>query len=544
MSDRLLPLATAVLLVLAGCSGAAPGGDGGGASGGSAVGLAVGGAQDVNDFRNNVHEGYLPHPGSLTAEGLFHDYYFETGGRESCERLFCPSYARAVSRDPLSNETERYLAVGLNSGIESFERPPLNLVVVLDTSGSMDAEMTEYYYDNGTASSETRSKLAVARESVLSLTAHLDEDDRFGLVTYSDDARVVHELRSVGETNLDGLRDRVSDVRAGGGTNLEAGMRAAEAMVADVATDGDRETRVVYVTDAMPNLGETSGEALHSRLKAMADAGVYSTFVGVGVDFNPRLVERINAVPGANHYVVESASAFRERMDEGFDYMVTPLVFDLTLTVESDAYDVEAVYGSPDADPATGEMLHVHTLFPSRKTENGTEGGVVLVRVNRTDPEADPALALTASYETRDGERETVERTVSFDGLAPGTYDTTGVRKAVALGRYVDLMHNWLAYEREAAAGDPEEPASGIERRERPLGEWEQRSTALRVSPVYAERIAAFRDYFAAERDALDDPTLDRELDVLSTLLAAADPRNAEASSGDGAESAGANATA
>jgi len=113
------------------------------------IGLAVGGAADVGTFRRNVYEGYLPIPETMAYEGLFHDYYFDTGGDGSCTSWFCPTYTPAVTDDPLSGEIERYLSVGLESGLaqSAFERPPLNLVLVLDVSGSMSAGFSEYYYD-------------------------------------------------------------------------------------------------------------------------------------------------------------------------------------------------------------------------------------------------------------------------------------------------------------------------------------------------------------------------------------------------------------
>jgi len=113
------------------------------------IGLSAGGAADVGTFRRNVYEGYLPIPQSMTYEGLFHEYYFDTGGDGSCESWFCPTYTPAITDDPLSGETERYLTVGLDSGLSQseFERPPLNLVLVLDISGSMRSAFDDYYYD-------------------------------------------------------------------------------------------------------------------------------------------------------------------------------------------------------------------------------------------------------------------------------------------------------------------------------------------------------------------------------------------------------------
>lgn len=536
----------AALLVLAGCvgmgdsnGGASPalgGGDGASASGD--VGYAVGGAQDVNDFRNNVEEGYVPQPESLTAEGLFHDYYFDTGQDQACDATFCPSYSRAVTTDPLSDEREQYMTVGLNSGLSAadFERKPLNLVLVVDTSGSMSSQFNAYYYDNGTKTQpeSTESKMAAARDAVTTLTGHLTDDDRIGIVAYDSSARTIVEMQNVGEADMDAVQEQIAGMHAGGGTNLDAGMQIAEEMVRPYR-NGDqteRETRIIYVTDAMPNLGQTDDDPLQTRLEEQADGGVYTTFVGVGIDFNARFVESVNEVRGANHYVVRSPSEFEDRMVDGFDYMVTPMVFDLSLELESDAYEIDAVYGSPNQDATDGELVSVNTLFPSRTTDGKTEGGVVLVKLERTDDGGDTdgaqgdtdgdtaPVTLRASYETRDGERHETERTVQFADHDAPYYETTGVRKAVALSRYADLVRNWMAYERaKAGDGSVDAPSEGIDHRT--LGEWEQQSVDLQVTDPYPARFKAFREYFAAEADALGDEDLQQELAILDALIAA-----------------------
>ena len=81
----------------------------------------------------------------------------------------------------------------------------------------------------------------------------------------------------------------------------------------------------------MPNYGETSDEGLMGYVKENAGKGIYATFIGVGVDFNTKLTEVISDVKGANYYSVHNSSEFKTRMGEEFEYMVTPLVFDLEL---------------------------------------------------------------------------------------------------------------------------------------------------------------------------------------------------------------------
>ena len=160
------------------------------------IGLAAGGAKDINNFRENIKNNYLPLPTDVTYEGLFYDYYFDTGQAEECETLFCPSYSYAVTRDPFSGEEEYYLSVGLNSGMKEsdFQRKKLNLVIVLDISGSMKHPFDSYYYDQFgkkvelTGADAGKDKIEVATESVVALLDHLGDDDRFGMVLFNNNA--------------------------------------------------------------------------------------------------------------------------------------------------------------------------------------------------------------------------------------------------------------------------------------------------------------------------------------------------------------------
>ena len=112
----------------------------------SAIGFSVGGAKDIGNFRQNINNSFLPIPTDITYEGLFYDYYFDTGESEPCDKLFCPSYTQAISKDPISGKIDSYLAVGLNSGVQDFKRKKQNIVIVLDISGSMSSPFDQYYY--------------------------------------------------------------------------------------------------------------------------------------------------------------------------------------------------------------------------------------------------------------------------------------------------------------------------------------------------------------------------------------------------------------
>jgi len=503
---------------------------------GKNIGFSTGGAKDINNFRENIKNGYLPLPTDITYEGLFYDYYFDTGQQGQCNSLFCPSYTYAVSEDPFSGEAEYYLAVGLNSGMKEsdFERKKMNLVIVLDISGSMGSSFDRYYYDQfgnqsireGTEEDWRKSKMQVATESVVALLDHLNDDDRFGMVLFDGGAYLAKPLNLIGETDMDAIKEHIMDITARGSTNLAAGMEMGTDLFGEVL-DVDRseyENRIIFLTDAMPNTGDISERGLLGMAGDNADNNLYSTFIGIGVDFNTELIEYITKIKGANYYSVHSAKEFEERMDDEFEYMVTPLVFDLELQLEADGWEIEKVYGSPQANEATGELMKVNTLFPS-KTEGGeTRGGLVLLKLKKLSSDAE--LVLTVSYEDRNGNHETVEDEVTFEGQDAEYFDNTGIRKGILLSRYASLLIDWTIDERDhAEISRPWEPMVNEEIRipvpppiGTVLGRWERQSLPLTVSEAYEDLFEEFMKYFEAEMEAIGDETLQQELEVLDEL--------------------------
>jgi len=500
------------------------------AAAGPSIGLSAGGAKDISSFRENINNSYLPLPSDLTYEGLFYDYYFETGAAQECNKLFCPSYSYALSRDPFSGERQYYLSLGLNSGIKDFQRKKLNLMVVLDYSGSMGSPFDQYYYDrfgnmvevdpSGQESSKT--KMEIADESVVALLDHLNPDDRFGMVIFSDEAFLLDPLTDMADKKPDRLKSSILGIRETYGTNMEAGMEAGTTQFDRLLPQGgsDYENRIIFLTDAMPNLGETGDLPLYRMLEENARKGIYTTFIGIGVDFNSELVEGITKIRGANYYSVHSAQEFRQRMDDEFDVMVTPLGFDLRLNLDAPGYEIEKVYGSPEADLATGDLMKVNTLFPSQAEEGAVRGGAILVKLAKLSDQG--KIRLSASYEDRDGKSDSDEAEVILEESDSDFYQNNGVRKAVLLSRYADLLKNWMIDERTAAGKGgrivPSVTLTGGIVIPVELGEWERQSLPLTVSDPYPQLFGRFRDYFQVEAQEIGDETLGQEEAILRKL--------------------------
>jgi len=468
----------------------------------------------------------------MTCEGLYYGYYFDTGQTKSCNKLYCPSYNYAVTRDPFSNKTEYYLSVGLNSGMKEsdFERKKLNLVIVLDISGSMSSPFNLYYYDqlgNRTElpwEEQHMQKIEVAKDAVISILEQLNGDDRFGIVLYDSQAYLLQPMTLVRRADMEDVYDRISEIRANDSTNLAAGMELGTQLVDKYSNYDpfDYENRIIFLTDAMPNTGETGERSLLRLLKDNAENNIYTTFIGIGVDFNTELIEYITKTRGANYYSVHSPGDFMERVDEEFDFMVTPLVFNLRLTLDSDDWEIDTVYGSPEADKATGEMMKVNTLFPSKKVDGETKGGLILLKLKNIGDDTG-SIRLKTSYEDRAGKEDGSEAKIYLDDERPEYFENSGIRKGILLARYADLVQNWLIDEREHASWSrPWEPRVnpeyGIVVPPIGLSQWERTSLPLMVSSQYHSLFRDFSEYFSDEIDEIEDNTLLQELQILRQL--------------------------
>lgn len=487
---------------------------------------SVGGAKDIDNFRTNIAAGYLPQPSDVTYEGLFYDYYFDIGADNPVEPasppvLFRPSWSRAGSKNPLNNSDEEYLAVGLKSDLKAsdFSRKKLNLVIVLDISYSMSAEFNRYFYGGRSSrmSAEERkmTKLESACRSIVAMLDHLRPDDRLGMVLFDHQAYLAKPVSLMSKTKIETLKQHILDLKPHGGTSMEDGMAMGESLLSPFA-DVDKseyENRMIFMTDAMPNTGYTTETDLLGMTKKMADNGIYLSFIGMGVDFNTELIEAITKVRGANYYSVHSPAEFRKRLADEFEYMVTPMIFDLTLQVKSENFSIKKVIGSPQADLATGQIMQVKTLFPSPSNEAGGKGGVVLLQLERIS--AGAGITLQVSYKDRSGRLFQSESAVDFPAAETEFYDDTSIRKAVLLARYSDLLKESATLKHQpqvAVANTQTNDGSG-------WSFWERGGRPLQISSAASSRFKRFGEYLTDEINLIQDDELRREERTLQHLL-------------------------
>ncbi len=490
---------------------------------------AVGGAKDIDNFRENLAAGYLPSPSDITYEGLFYGYSFNIADksvkRNDDKRLFRPLWSRAVCQSPFKESPDHFLALGLASDLKfnDFARKKLNLVVVLDISYSMSSSFNQYHYggtsrNNRTSPEQAKmTKLESACRSIVAMLDHLKPEDRLGIVLFDHNAHLAKPLALVKNTKMENLKQHILDLQPAGGTSMEEGMELGEQLLRPFA-DSDKnefENRMIFLTDAMPNTDDISETGLLAMTRKMADNGIYLSFIGMGVDFNTELVEAITKVKGANYYSVHSPAEFSKRLADEFDYMVTPMIFDLTMEISGEGFSIEKVIGSPDADLQTGKIMQVRTLFPSASDENGGKGSIILVKLAK-QASASEKINIKISYKDRVGASVSYSEETSFSGIESPFYEDNDTRKAILLANFADLIKDVATrkYSTKLARADTiADDGSG-------WSHWERPGQPLKIGYENLKKIDSFLEHLTDEALIIGDANLYKERKLLENLIA------------------------
>ena len=167
-------------------------------------------------------------------------------------------------------------------------RPPVNLALVIDRSGSMGGE-----------------KIDKAKEAAREVLRHLSSDDIFSLVTFSSDVRTLIPARPVGDGS--DIERAIESIEAGGNTAIFAGVSQGASELRKYSESNDGVNRVVLLSDGLANVGPSSPEELGRLGAALMKEGISVTTVGLGLGYNEDLMTRLAQRSDGNTYFVEAS---------------------------------------------------------------------------------------------------------------------------------------------------------------------------------------------------------------------------------------------
>jgi Ca-activated chloride channel homolog len=210
--------------------------------------------------RNALMNGALPDPDAVRVEEMVnyfpYDYAAPTG-----DAPFRPSVS--VTRTPWNPDTQ-LVHIGIQGVLPDVaDRPPLNLVFLIDTSGSMNQP----------------NKLPLLKQSFRLMLGQLRAQDQVAIVTYAGSAGQV--LAPTDASDTDTILAALDRLDAGGSTAGQAGLQQAYLVADTMAQDGE-VTRVVLATDGDFNVGLSDPEALKTYIAQQRDSGTYLSVLGFG----------------------------------------------------------------------------------------------------------------------------------------------------------------------------------------------------------------------------------------------------------------------
>lgn len=213
-----------------------------------------------SNARRMIEYGADVHPDSVRVEEFINYFSYD--------------YSEPTTNDPFSVTTElsdcpwndeaKLLLVGLKAkDIDMSKREPLNLVFLIDVSGSMFSE----------------DKLPLVQKSFTMLTENLGEDDRISIVTYAGEEKVV--LKGTSGADKEKITEAINSLEASGSTYGEAGINRAYELAEKYFIEGGNN-RVLLATDGDLNVGLSTEEELTKLIEEKRESGVFLSVLGFG----------------------------------------------------------------------------------------------------------------------------------------------------------------------------------------------------------------------------------------------------------------------
>jgi Ca-activated chloride channel family protein len=212
-------------------------------------------------------------------------------------------------------------ALLMKIGIKGFEvaaaeRPPANLVFLIDVSGSM----------------QSPDKLPLLKNAFRLLADQLTARDRVSMVVYAGSSGVVLEPTAGDQKHK--IREAIDRLEAGGSTNGAEGIERAYQLAHDAQIKGGIN-RVVLATDGDFNVGVVDFAALVDMAERQRTGGVALTTLGFGTgNYNDQLLERLADAGNGNYAYVDTLSEARKVLVSELSSTLFTIAKDVKIQVE------------------------------------------------------------------------------------------------------------------------------------------------------------------------------------------------------------------
>jgi len=361
-----------------------------------------------------------------------------------------------------------------------FERPPVNLALVLDRSGSM-----------------TGDKIAKAREAAIQALRRLNHRDRFALVAYDHQVETIVPAQSAG--NSEWIETRIRQIRPGGNTALFGAVSQGAAEVRK-AMGSNMVHRVILLSDGLANVGPSNPNDLGRLGAALLKEGISVTTVGVGTDYNEDLMAQLAGRSDGNHYFVEASRDLPRIFAAELGDVLNTVARQVTIEIECPKGVVPLrIIGRDGRIFGNRIELRMNQLY-------GGQNKYALVEVEIPSSLARAELQLANVRCSYDNAMTDLRVHSEFNILAQFSEDPDAVTRSVQPEVQRSVVANEIAEARDKAldlynAGRKDEAVKELQQRQAHI---EQKSQALGLPQLAAPAAALADEAMEFESDNLD----------------------------------------
>ncbi len=223
--------------------------------------------------RRQILDGHRPDPATVRPEefvNAFQQDYPQPAGSG-----FTVTLDGADLPDAADAPGTTLLRVGLQTRDEdSASRADAALTFVIDVSGSMGEP----------------GRLDLVQDALHTLVNQLRDTDSVAIVAYESKAHVLRTMTPVRSRTA--LHQAIDNLKAGGSTNLEAGLVTGYRVAREGFVPG-ATNRVVLLSDGLANVGNTTATPILEQIREEAAKQIALLGVGVGSQYGDALMEQL-----------------------------------------------------------------------------------------------------------------------------------------------------------------------------------------------------------------------------------------------------------
>jgi Ca-activated chloride channel family protein len=210
----------------------------------------------------------------------------------------------------------------------------------------------------------------------------LDDEEEIGILMFDSSVETIEPLTEKKTLDRESLFNRLDTIRPRGGTNFEIALTAAVAMI-EKSSHSDRNKRIIFLTDANPTVGGSSTviRELSERAFVASKGFLGISYFGIGLSFNAEACAELSRVHSSSVCTISNRTNLAETLKNEFNYLVSPIAFDVEITLSSQDYSISEVFGG-DSDCHDGEAkLSFRTMTASSVGAQGVKGSAVIIHL-------------------------------------------------------------------------------------------------------------------------------------------------------------------